>query len=236
MQDQILDMLLKEDEITWQTILLDLIKTEKMDPWNIDISILTQKYIEIVKKLQEINFSMSGKVILAASLLLKIKSDKLLVENIAAFDSLLNEPEELENPEDFIQETQERLISPKLTIKTPQTRKRKVSINDLVFALERALEVENRRKIRKVEYETIPENLKVPDKKIDLGTKITEIYEKIKTFLKKKDKITFSQMLPSRERDDVIYTFIPLLHLDNQKKIHIHQEKPFEEIDITIKK
>ena len=28
MQDQILDMLLKEDEITWQTILYDLIKKE----------------------------------------------------------------------------------------------------------------------------------------------------------------------------------------------------------------
>ena len=59
------------------------------------------------------------------------------------------EQEELENPEDFIQETQERLINPKLTIKTPQARKRKVSVNDLVFALERALEVEQRRKIRK---------------------------------------------------------------------------------------
>ncbi len=235
MQDQILDMLLKEDEITWQTILLDLIKTEKMDPWNIDISILTQKYIGIVKKLQEINFSLSGKVILAASFLLKIKSDKLLTENIAAFDSLLNDPEELENPEDFIQETQERLINPKLTIKTPQTRKRKVSINDLVFALERALEVEHRRKVRRVQHETIPDHLKIPDRKIDLGTKVTEIYEKIKSFLKKKDIVTFSQILPSKGREDVIYTFIPLLHLDNQKKIYMKQEKPFEEIDITIK-
>jgi segregation and condensation protein A len=235
MQDQILDMLLKEDEITWQTILLDLIKTEKMNPWDIDISLLTQRYIGIVKKLQEINFSMSGKVILAASFLLKIKSDKLLVENMAAFDSLLYEHEELENPEDFIQETQERLVNPKLTIKTPQTRKRKVSINDLVFALERALEVEQRRKIRKIEYESIPDNLKVPDKKIDLGNKIAEIYEKIRSFLKKKDKVTFSQMLPSKEREDVIYTFIPLLHLDNQKKIYMRQEKPFEEINITLK-
>ena len=235
MQDQILDMLLKEDEITWQTILLDLIKTEKMNPWDIDISILTQKYIGIVKKLQETNFSMSGKVILAASLLLKIKSDKLLSENIAAFDSLLYEPDELENPEDFIQETQERLINPKLTIKSPQARRRKVSIIDLVFALERALEVEQRRKVKRMDYESIPENLKVPDKKIDLGNKIIEIYEKIRSFLKKKDKVTFSQILPSKEREDVIYTFIPLLHLDNQKKIDMQQEKPFEEIDITLK-
>ena len=184
MQDQILDMLLKEDEITWQTILFDLIKTEKMDPWNIDISILTHKYIAIVKKLQETNFSLSGKVILAASLLLKIKSDKLLNENMLAFDNLLYETEELENPDDFVGEEQERLIHPKLTIKTPQTRKRKVSVNDLVFALERALEVEQRRKMRYIREAEIPDSIKVPDKKIDIGNKITEICEKIKNFLK----------------------------------------------------
>jgi segregation and condensation protein A len=233
MHDQILDMLLKEDEITWQTILLDLIKTEKMDPWNIDISILTQKYIDIVKKLKEVNFSLSGKVILAASILLKIKSDKLLNENITAFDDLMYEHEELE--ENFIEEKQERLVNPKLTIKTPQARKRKVSINDLVFALERALEVEQRRKIRYIREAEVPDSIKVPDKKIDIGNKITEIYEKIKNFLKKENKVTFSQLTPSKEKEDVIYTFIPLLHLDNQKKIHLQQEKPFEEINIIIK-
>ena len=236
MQDQILDMLLKEDEITWQTILFDLIKTEKMNPWDIDISILTHRYIEIVKKLQEINFSLSGKVILAASLLLKIKSDKLLSENILAFDNLMYDHEELENPDDFIQEEQGRLVNPKLTIKTPQTRKRKVSVNDLVFALERALEVEKRRKQRYIREAEIPDHIRVPEKKIDLGDKIKDIYEKIKSFLKKENKVTFTQLLPSQGKEDIIYTFIPLLHLDNEKKIHIYQEKPFEEIDITIKK
>ena len=97
--DELLDMLLKEEEITWQTIIHDLIKTEKMDPWNIDISILTQKYINILKKLQEINFSISGKVILASSILLKIKSDKLLMESITNFDNLMYENEELEELE-----------------------------------------------------------------------------------------------------------------------------------------
>jgi segregation and condensation protein A len=236
MQDQILDMLLKEDEITWQTILFDLIKTEKMDPWDIDISILSQRYIDIIKKLKEINFSISGKIILAASLLLKIKSDKLLTENMEAFDNLLYEHEELEDPDDFIQEQQERLINPKLTIKTPQTRKRKVSVNDLVFALERALEVEKRRKQRYIRDAEIPDSIKVPEKKIDLGNKIKDIYEKIKSFLKNENKVTFTQLLPSQEKGDIIYTFIPLLHLDNQKKIDMYQEKAFEEINITIKK
>jgi segregation and condensation protein A len=230
-QDQLLDMLLKEEEITWQTILQDLIKTEKMDPWNIDISILTKKYIDIVKK-----FSVSGKVILASSILLKIKSDKLLVENITNFNNLMYENEELEELDQFEEQKNKDIINPKLTIKTPQARKRKVSINDLVFALERALEVENRRKIRHISNEEAAEHVKIPEKKIDLGNKIVNIYEKIKNFIKKQNKVTFTELLPSKEKEDVIYTFIPLIHLDNRKKISLNQEKPFGEIDITIKK
>jgi segregation and condensation protein A len=228
-------MLLKEDEITWQTILYDLIKSEKMDPWNIDISLLTQKYIGIVKKLQETNFSLSGKVILASSILLKIKSNKLLTENLAEFDNLLYQSEELEEMDQFEDVKQERLINPKLTIKTPQARKRKVSINDLVFALERALEVDQRRKHRKIKMEEIPEHLKIPERKIDLGNKIKEVYVKIKNFLKKQNKVTFTELLPSEEKSDMIYTFIPLLHLDNQRKINMKQEIPFEEIEIDLK-
>src|SRR3989338_7199529 len=93
MHDQILDMLLKKDEITWQTILYELIKTEEINPWDIDISLLSQKYLETLKKLQDTNFFISGKVILASAILLKIKSEKLLEENIARFDSIMfNQP------------------------------------------------------------------------------------------------------------------------------------------------
>ena len=121
MQDQILDMLLKRDEITWQTIIYDLVRTEQLDPWDIDISILSKKYLEIVKRLQETNFFISGKVILASAILLKIKSDKLLDENIAHFDNLLFD-NELEEFEDFEQKNKriKLMENPRLTIRTPQ--------------------------------------------------------------------------------------------------------------------
>ena len=77
MQDRLFEMLMQRDEITWQTIIYDLIRTEQMDPWDIDISLLTQKYIETVNKLQEMNFFISGKVLLASAILLRIKSYKL---------------------------------------------------------------------------------------------------------------------------------------------------------------
>ena len=58
---------MNKDEITWQTVIMDLIKSEQMDPWDIDISLLSKKYITALKKLQESNFYVSGKMILAAA-------------------------------------------------------------------------------------------------------------------------------------------------------------------------
>jgi len=78
MENQILDMLLEKDDITWQTIIYDLVGSSKMDPWNLDVSQLTKKYIEMIKQLKEHDFRISGKIVLAAAILLKIKSNNLL--------------------------------------------------------------------------------------------------------------------------------------------------------------
>ncbi len=37
--------LLISRELSWQQILLDLIKSEQLDPWDIDLIILTKKYL-----------------------------------------------------------------------------------------------------------------------------------------------------------------------------------------------
>ena len=240
MHDQILDMLLKRDEITWQTILYELIKTEEINPWDIDVSLLSQKYLETVRKLQDTNFFISGKVILASAILLKIKSEKLLYENIAAFNSRMFSSDELEEIEDFndekIQILKQDYGHPKLTIRTPLARKRKVTLQDLVSALEKALEIDKRRTLRRLEYERIPENLKIPEKKIDISKIIKEVYDKIKNFFHSKEstQMTFSELVSSNNRDDKILTFVPLLHLANQSKITVDQNEHFGEIFITM--
>ena len=238
MQEKILDMLMKEEEITWQSIIYDLIKKEEMDPWNVDISKLSQKYLETIRTLKEMNFFVSGKVILAASLLLKIKSNKLLNENIASFDNYLFQPEEIEQLEDFEDfDTQERLVKPKLTIKTPLARKRKVSINDLVSALEKALEVEKRRKFRYLRASDPEVEIKIPEKKIDIGQKIKDIYRTITEFFSSnKTKLTFTNLVPSDSKEDKITTFLPLLHLENDNKVNLKQEEHFGEIEIFLNK
>jgi|SRR3989344_7317206 len=237
--DQLFDMLMQKDEITWQTIIQDLIKSEQMNPWDIDISLLAQKYLEAIKKLREHNFFISGKIVLASSILLRIKSNKLLMEDIASLDSHLFSSEgDLEELEDFNDINLGTIRPDKVTIipRMPQPRKRKVSMQDLINALHKALDVQERRVLRKIRDDDAPQ-VNIPKKEIDIAVKIKEIYQQILDFFKTnlgKEKLTFTKLVRSDNRMDKIYTFIPLLHLDNQEKINLEQKEHFGEIEINI--
>jgi len=232
MQDQLLDMLMKEDEITWQTIIYDLIKSEKMNPWDVDISLLTKRYLETIRKLHELNFFVSGKVILASALLLRIKSHKLLTEDIVALDNLLypSSEEEFHEELDDLYDNKNTNIPP-LAIKSPQARKRKISVNDLITALQKALEVDKRRILRRARYENV--NVKIPERKIDITKLIKDLYDKILNYFQSREIILFNDLLTSDKREEKLLTLVPLLHLDHQKKLNLDQKVPFGDIEIT---
>ena len=232
MKDQLLDMLMKEDEITWQTIIYDLIKSEKMNPWDVDISLLTKRYLETIRKLHELNFFVSGKVILASALLLRIKSHKLLTEDIVALDNLLypSSEEEFHEELDDLYDNKNTNIPP-LAIKSPQARKRKISVNDLITALQKALEVDKRRILRRARYENV--NVKIPERKIDITKLIKDLYDKILNYFQSREIILFNDLLTSDKREEKLLTLVPLLHLDHQKKLNLDQKVPFGDIEIT---
>lgn len=236
--EKILDLLIQKNQITWQSIIYELIKSEEMDPWDIDVSKLTQKYLETVKKLQEINFFLSGKILLASALLVKIKSNKLLNEDISNLDNILFHVEkQYDELEDFYEyKERPKIIPPKLGIKTPQARRRRISVDDLVYALEKALTVNKRRIIRKQRFENYNPDF-IPAKKVDMSSLIKNMYNKIKDLFVNKKKINFTSLLPKENvtKKDKILTLYPLLHLENQLKIDMYQEKPFDEIDIKLK-
>lgn len=236
--DKIFEILYsKTDEVMWQSILYDLVKTEKMNPWDVDVSLLTKKYIEIIQQLKEHDFRISGKVLLAAAFLLKIKSERLVGEDFDELTRLLISIEEGDGEDEF-GTFDDNLIpkfeeAPTLIPRTPQPRKRKVSIFDLVKALQKALEVKKRRVLQSMP----PLNLEVPKKPREITEVIKDIYGKIKSFFisGSKGKLTFSNLLPSASKEDKVYTFIPLLHLSQQNKVELVQSEPFGEIEVVLK-
>ncbi|MAG77962.1 hypothetical protein CL616_01205 [archaeon] len=233
MEDQIYNMLMKESEVTWQTIIHNLIKTEQMDPWNVDVTKLTQRYIQTVKGMTEMNFFVSGKVVLASAILLKIKSNKFIDEDINNFDNFLfHQEEEIEDLDDYVDYHEHKVEIPKLGVKTPQARKRKVSVNDLIGALEKALKVDSRRKLRLQRYLTFNKP-KIPEKKVDISQLIKDVFDKVFNLFKKKEKVEFSELMTESTREEKILTLLPLLHLDHHKRVNIDQEEHFGEIYVT---
>lgn len=236
MQEKIFSILFDQDEITWQSIIYELVRTEQMNPWDIDVSLLSQRYIGMLKKLKELDFRISGKVLLAAAILLRIKSDRLLGHDIDAFDRMFSSDEE----EGFYEELESEmkagavnLEDQRLIPKTPQPRKRKVSVYDLVDALQKALKVRRRRILQ-----TIPtKKIEVPQKKMDISEVIKRIYSQIVDFFRfNKTKLTFTQLVPSEKKEDKVLTFIPLLHLTTQRKINLFQKEHFGEIEVRLNK
>ncbi|MFH1212291.1 MAG: segregation/condensation protein A [Candidatus Woesearchaeota archaeon] len=239
--EHIFELIFKEDEITWQSIIYDLIAKEEMNPWNVDISLLSQKFLEMLKKLKELDFRISGKMVLASALLLKIKSKRLVSEDIAAFDSLMESVDEYDLldelgslEESAYDEVSKALDEPLLYPRIPQPRKRKVSVYDLVNALEKALEVENRRKHFIRPAETI---IRAPVKTKDMSLILDEVYGRIVAhFSRNSTKLTFLDIIPSESKHDKVLTFIPLLHLENSRRIDLLQEQHFGEIVIELAK
>ena len=235
MEDQIYNMIVHKDEVTWQSIIQDLVRTEQLDPWNINISTLSQKYIEHIKTLQKHSFFVSGKMILASALLLRMKSYKLVDEYITEFDNQL-----FPRAEDIFEEDQDPVRDnihytiPPLLYKTPQPRKRQLTLNDLMRALEKALDVDDRRAKRM--REILISDARIPEKTIDISSLIMDVYTRIKTWFTTKEKLTFSELVHTDNKEEKIFTFIPLLHLDTQQKVDLHQEEPFSEIYIRLPK
>jgi segregation and condensation protein A len=234
-QQQIHDILFNR-EIGWQEIIYDLINTEQLDPWNIDIIILTDKYLDRISKIEEADFFISSKVLLAASLLLRIKSEILLNKYIRSIDEILFGSKE--NKKHALERIELDEEIPQLTPRSPIPRFKRVTLQELLESLGKAIKTENRR----IEKEIINKSalreagISLPKRRISIADKIREIYDKLANYFDKNEdhRISYTEFIGT-EKEERLISFGPLLHLENQKKIWLNQEGHFEEIYIWLK-
>lgn len=236
-QDQVHDLLFSR-ELGWQEIIYDLINTEQLNPWDINIIVLTNGYLKKIEELEEADFFVSSKVLLAAALLLRIKSEILLNKYIKSIDDILfGKKEEKKYSLERIELDEE---IPELVPKSPMPRFRKVTLQELIESLNKAITTENRR----IKKEIVNRNalretgISLPKRKFSIKDKIKEIYEGLFGYFKENPqfkKVSFTDFIGA-DREERIFSFSPLLHLENQQKIWLNQEKHFDEIEIWLKK
>lgn len=236
-QEQIYNIVFSK-EIGWQEIIYDLINTEQLDPWNIDITSLTNKYLEKIQAFEEANYFVSSKVLLAAALLLRIKSEILLNKYIKSIDEILfGNKEKKEINIERIELDEDEI--PELIPKSPMPRFRRVTLSELVESLNKAIVTEtrrikkviiNRNALRETEFSLPKRKFSIPNKMKNLHFRIVDYFDKNTEEL----KMPFKELIGDNKEDKII-SFSSLLHLEDQKKIWIEQEEHFGDIHIWLK-
>lgn len=239
-QDQIHDLIFNR-EIGWREIILDLINTEQLDPWDVNISVLADRFFEKVQEYQELDFFVSSKVILAASLLLRLKSELILNKYIRSIDDVLfdREDDDIKKRSSFERIELDEEI-PDLILKSPIPRFKRVTLNELIESLNRAITTENRR-IKKtiVNQNALRETgISLPKRQFNFGNKMKNIHSKLISHFdanKSHNKVAYSNFI-GEEREERALSFFPLLQLEMNGDVWLEQEVAFEEIHIWMKK
>ena len=235
--------LIVSKELTWEGLLRDIIKRENVNPWEIDVNFLAEKYKEAVMGLTHIDFKMCGKFLLAAAILLKMKSDNFNVSEFLTisadyYEDFLEDLDVEFMVDEFKNQALKQSFNESKTVvdlRVPRERMRPVSIDELVNALKEAIDVQERRDVRKKDLKE-KMNYHADVVVIDITAKIRELYNNIVGYFQnvKKEEILFRELVPSNEKKDIVWTFVPLLHLSNDGKIDISQKVDFGDISIRM--
>jgi len=225
---------------SWKEIIYDLISSEQLDPWNIDIAVLCKSYLQKIHILEQDNFHISSKMLLTAALLLRIKSDILLNKYIREIDLVLFPKN------DNIQKIIERIEIdedeiPVLSPKSPMPRFKKVTLQELIDALDNAIKTESRRinkEIAKKQAERMS-HVDIPKfRRINIKERIRQFYAKVLTSFKNQKlegaiKMPYSHFT-GNSKEEKIACFLPMLYLSNNQKIWLEQQDHYHEIYVYL--
>ncbi|HJW96680.1 MAG TPA: segregation/condensation protein A [archaeon] len=227
-------MQLITSEYSWEQIIYKIIAWEGMNPWNLDLSLLSRSFLAYVGRMKELDFKIPAKYVVIAAVLLRMKSDHIeYLKGLAQ-----PEPEEplLEDAgdpmADQIPQTANGEINLALaSLNVPSRRQpvRKIVASELIAALRNALRTDERRSERSQRRR---EQIVINEENIT--ERIAMLYKRIDSLLErlKDEEIEFSELVNVKSRDEILSTFVPLIHLDHDKKVHCRQEELFREIYI----
>ncbi len=220
------------NEPSWEDVLVRIVVEEKMDPWDIDIVKLTDLFMKYLERMKYLDLRIPGRFILVAAILLRMKSDILQGEKKKKV--LIPEGEK------EVKAGYETEILSKIPPLQPPVERipvRSVTLEELIFALKKAFEVQERRKIRRERRKSALREFIEEGEGEDITQRVNILLENIKNILEEieKEEIEFSNLVGEWKREKIISTLIPVLHLSQEGKISYEQPKLFEEIYIRLR-
>ncbi|MCR4335480.1 MAG: segregation/condensation protein A [archaeon] len=217
------------DQPAWKTILIELVKKERMDPWDIDIAHLAEMYLGKINALTSTDLRLPANAILASAILLKFKSNVLKLSDIDDEDEFLEKKKEM-SPEEI---AEFELLLPDLK-SIRKIKEGKVSLDALVDSIEKMLQHSKKTQDKSfLRRERTKFEMPMSDFQID--KEMDAVYKLITKNADSEGLVLFSQLIKTKEGDvkNIVRTFLPCLFLTNKGKINMWQDEFFGEIFIA---
>lgn len=224
-------------------ILLHLIRSSKMDIYDINIESITKQYLDLLNNATDLSVDDASEYLVMAAELVHLKSKILLNKNDDEDD---DEGYELNSEEDLRNKLLEYEKVKELTstfhdledkrsnffTKLPSDLKEfkkedtsldpEIDLDDLINAFELFLE---RQKLNK------PLNTKITKKELS----VTDRTRQIRHILKDKGRVEFTSLFEELTKPYVIVTFLSVLEMSKNNELIITQDKTFGSITLEMK-
>lgn len=230
-------------------ILVNMAKRQELDPWNVNIVDVTDRYLQHLVELKQHNLRLTGRTLLFAAILLRLKSDVLEgIDPLMLEEAMIEEFEEDYDDPDFymenlanranvvsIDDALERRTSVKLN------RKRVVTLKDLIKQLEFYEEIERKRslknahdrakrRIRSYANFTAEDIIELAhDEYIEDSVK--KLYEMLERLFESQEKIELSEI--QSVGMDKISTYIALLFLSADGRVDLVQDEFYSDLYVV---
>lgn len=216
-------------------LLLTLVKKSKLEIEDIEISKLTEQYLDVMKDISKVDMEVASEFIEYAALLIEIKSKKLLpkveendedeldpeyilklrLREYQMFKEVNEKLKDLESNDKFYKAPEKEANKFRIVIKDMQL---DMLLDAFVGIMHKVNKVEKSKESKEIVKETFTVEQKISS---------------IKDTLISRDKIKFSELfLESASKDEVITTFMALLELIKMQVIRVAQDNLFSDIQI----
>lgn len=226
-------------------LLLHLVKTSKMDIYDIDIRIIIEEYLNFIEQVKSKNIDIASSYLVMAAELIHLKSKMLVNDDTVVEDNneefSINSEEDLkhkiieyEKYKQLVQDLEEkRLKRNNFYTKSPMKLEDinidnkinlgDITLDDLVLALKN---FKQREKFLK------PLNTKITKREYSISKRVDDI----RKILEVRDKVEFLELFPEDNKEFLIVTFLAILIMTKNAEINLSQENNFKPIMIEKRK
>ncbi|MDR1168611.1 MAG: segregation/condensation protein A [Heliobacteriaceae bacterium] len=236
----------QEDHTEGIGILVQMAKAGKIDPWNIDIVDVTDKYLSHICEMKSQNLRLTGRTFLFAAVLLKLKSNILEGIDVMSFENAVCEPEfdddgfVTDDEEDYVPTSNvisiDEVLQRRASVR--QNNKRVVTLKDLIRQLEFYEQLEKKQSLKSA-HERAKRRVQsysrlTPDDIVNLAHEeyiedcVLKLKENLAQIFMKNEKIELNEL--TLLGMDKISAYIALLFLTAETNYDLKQDEFYSDL------